>query len=123
MCPAEDLSETFEMLTSLNLKWAMMASFIGEVAKSGMSVPPSVIKGLRLVRVKIDSRCYSGCEVERDMNGVEAELFPLLVDLGEPVAERFSKLSEKAAAGEISVADINLSLVRRVFPNLESLPC
>ena len=123
MCPAEDLSETFEMLTSLNLKWAMMASFIGEVAKSGMSVPPSVIKGLRLVRVKIDSRCYSGCEVERDMNGVEAELFPLLVDLGEPVAERFSELSEKAASGEISVADIDLSLVRRVFPDLESLPC
>ena len=101
----------------------MLASIIGEATKGGMPVPASIIEGLRLVRVKIDSRCYSGGEVERDMNGVAAELFPRLVDLGEPVAERFSELSEKAASGEISVADIDLSLVRRVFPNLESLPC
>ena len=123
MCPTEDLSDTFEMLTRLNLRWAMLASIIGESTKGGMPVPASIIEGLRLVRVKIDSRCYSGCEVERDLTGVEAKLFPFLAGLGEPVAKRFSELSEKAALGELDSADIDMSLVRRVFPNLESLPC
>jgi hypothetical protein len=65
----------FEMLKRYGAKWAVLAAMTADMSRKGISLPPDVFQALKTVRSKIESGCFSTCEIGCDLAQAEGPLF------------------------------------------------
>ena len=57
----------FEMLKRYGAKWAVLAAMTADMARKGIEVTCDVFESLKNTRSKIESGCFSTCEVGCDL--------------------------------------------------------
>jgi hypothetical protein len=73
--PNDNTVFEFEMLRRYGAKWAVLTAMTATMAKKGIELPRAVFDGLRSARGKIETGCFSPCEVGCDLSQVEGQLF------------------------------------------------
>lgn len=114
--------ELEELLYRFAWKWAVLAYYAGKLVNAGYHIPREVINDLSLLKSKIDSGCYSVCEIMRELRGVEARLLPLIIELGRTELDSFLCLVRKAISGDISRDEVDLEVAKPVLTDCK-LPC
>jgi hypothetical protein len=78
-CAMSETSEKtgfeFEMLKRYGAKWAVLAAMTAKMSQKGIEVPHSVFESLKNAKGKINSGCFSTCEVNCDLALAEGPLF------------------------------------------------
>ncbi|MHA2033227.1 MAG: hypothetical protein ACW99Q_27980, partial [Candidatus Kariarchaeaceae archaeon] len=76
-CNEDDITE---LLSKMGWKWAVMASTVNKIYKSGNSVSGDLISKIRTSKTVVESGCYSVCDVNSELIEIEKELFSYLVN-------------------------------------------
>ena len=102
MSDASDKSAfNFEMLRRYGAKWAVLAAMTADMAKKGIAVPSEVFQSLKNARGKIESGCFSVCEVGCDLSQVEGPLFSQGYLLDQQDFQQWSELLAEAMQGKL----------------------
>ena len=91
----------FEMLKRYGAKWAVLTAMTMDMARKGIAVPHGVFEGLKTARGKIESGCFSTCEVGCDLAQVEAPLFSQCHLLEQQEFQQWSDLLAEAMQGKL----------------------
>ncbi|NIN51901.1 MAG: hypothetical protein GTO23_01860 [Nitrososphaeria archaeon] len=116
-------AEQLNRSNGLGWKLAVLAFLAEKILRNGHTLPRGVVDQLRLAKAKIVSGCYSHCELECELNQLEAKLFSVIVELGSEEVDRGLDLLSKAASGEITEGDINHSIVQPIISDCTTNPC
>ena len=73
--PSEKAALEFEMLKRFGAKWAVLAAMTADMTRKGIVLPPVVFEVLKTARGKIESGCFSTCEVGCDLSQAEGPIF------------------------------------------------
>ncbi|MHA2365727.1 MAG: hypothetical protein ACXAC7_17345 [Candidatus Hodarchaeales archaeon] len=115
--------ETSEMLSRLGWKWAVLAFTIGKIYNEGEYIPTKLLNKIKIGRTKIESGCYSSCEIACDLSEIEAQMMPILSKFGINESDKFLSLISKALNGSITENELDLSSVQPVLLDCLTLPC
>ncbi len=96
----------FEMLKRYGAKWAVLAAMTADMIRKGIEVPPSVMEALKSAHSKIESGCFSTCEVDCDLSQVEAPLFSQGYLLDQQDFQQWSDLLAEAMQGKLDYQQI-----------------
>jgi hypothetical protein len=99
--PSDKNDFDFEMLRRYGAKWAVLAAMTANMAKKGIAVPPDVFEALKTARGKIESGCFSPCEVGCDLSLVEGPLFSQGYLLDQADFQQWSDLLGEAMQGKL----------------------
>jgi hypothetical protein len=91
----------FEILKRYGAKWAVLAAMTADMKKKGLPMPSDVFESLRNSRGKIESGCFSPCEVGCDLAQVEGQLFSQGHLLDQADFQQWSDLLGEAMAGKL----------------------
>ena len=91
----------FEMLRRYGAKWAVLAAMTADMAKKRIAVPGEVFELLKNTRGKIESGCFSVCEVGCDLSQVEGPLFSQGYLLDQQEFQQWSDLLAEAMQGKL----------------------
>ena len=91
----------FEMLKRYGAKWAVLAAMTADMARKGIEVPRDVFEALKTARGKIESGCFSACEVGCDLSQVEGPLFSQGYLLDQQDFQQWSDLLAEAMQGKL----------------------
>jgi hypothetical protein len=91
----------FEMLKRYGAKWAVLAAMTADMAKKGIELPRAVFEELKKARGKIESGCFSPCEVGCDLAQVEGPLFSQGYLIDEKDFQQWSDLLGEAMQGKL----------------------
>ena len=91
----------FEMLKRYGAKWAVLAAMTAHMTKKGIEVPRDVFQALKTARSKIESGCFSTCEVSCDLAQAEGPLFSQGYLLDEQDFQQWSDLLAEAMQGKL----------------------
>jgi hypothetical protein len=91
----------FEMLKRYGAKWAVLAAMTSHMTQKGIEVPPGVFEALKNSRGKIQSGCFSTCEVGCDLAQAEGPLFSQGYLLDEQDFQQWSDLLAEAMQGKL----------------------
>lgn len=107
--------EIKEMYSRFGWKWAALASMAGRVISHGGILNEDFIRDLRLSRTKLESGCYSICDVMASLRSLEVRLFDQLLKIGEGEVHALLELIDKAMSGTLKEEDIDLSGLKAVL--------
>ncbi|MEM4298253.1 MAG: hypothetical protein QW815_07795 [Nitrososphaerota archaeon] len=107
--------ELKELYSRFGWKWVALASMAGRLISRGEELPEDVIKDLRLARTKLESGCYSVCDVMASLRSLEIKLFDRLLKIDEGEVQRLLELLGKAMSGTLREEDVNLSAIKTVL--------
>jgi hypothetical protein len=65
----------FEILKRYGAKWAVLAAMASDMRTKGIPIPHTILPALQTARGKIESGCFSPCEVDCVLAEVEGPLF------------------------------------------------
>jgi hypothetical protein len=99
--PSDKKSFDFEMLKRYGSKWAVLAAMTAEMAKKGIEVPRGVFEALKNTRGKIQSGCFSPCEIGCDLAQAEGPLFAQGYLLDQSDFQQWSDLLGDAMQGKL----------------------
>lgn len=116
-------AEQWDGSNGLGWKLAVLASITEKILRNGHQLPQGIVDQLRLARAKLVSGCYSHCELECELNQLEAKLFPAMVELGSDEVDRGLDLLSKAASGEITEKSIDLASAQPIISDCTLNPC
>jgi hypothetical protein len=91
----------FEMLKRYGARWAVLAAMTTRMAQKGIEVPRDVFEALKNARGKIESGCFSTCEVGCDLSQAEGPLFAQGYLLDEQDFQQWSDLLAEAMQGKL----------------------
>ena len=91
----------FEMLKRYGAKWAVLAAMTADMFRKGIEVPQAVFEALKTARGKIESGCFSTCEVSCDLSQVEGPLFSQGYLLDQQDFQQWSDLLAEAMQGKL----------------------
>ena len=89
------------MLKRCAHKWAVLAAMTTDMARKGIAVPRAIFEGLKTARSKIESGCFSTCEVGCDLSQVEGPLFSQGYLLDQQDFPQWSDLLAEAMQGKL----------------------
>ncbi|MHA2100485.1 MAG: hypothetical protein ACW99A_17560 [Candidatus Kariarchaeaceae archaeon] len=119
-CNEDDITE---LLSKMGWKWAVMASTVNKIYKSGNSVSGDLISKIRTSKTVVESGCYSVCDVNSELIEIEKELFSYLVNTDHQQTTQFQDLVAKAMSGTIKEGEIDLTGTNVLLSDCLSLPC
>lgn len=90
-----------EVLKRYGAKWAVLAAMAADMMKKGIPMPPSTLDSLQNARNKIESGCFSVCEVDCTLSQVEAPLFAQADQLDPKDFEQWSNYLGEAMQGKL----------------------
>jgi hypothetical protein len=99
--PSDKNDFDFEMLRRYGARWAVLAAMTADMTKKGIAVPQAVFEALKTARGKIQSGCFSPCEVGCDLALVEGPLFSQGYLLDEKDFQQWSDLLGEAMGGKL----------------------
>jgi hypothetical protein len=99
--PSDKGAFEFEMLKRYGAKWAVLAAMTADMARKSIEVPRSVFEALKNSRGKIESGCFSTCEVSCDLSLVEGPLFSQCHLLDPQEFQAWSDLLAEAMQGKL----------------------
>jgi hypothetical protein len=91
----------FEMLKRYGAKWAVLAAMTARMTQKGVEVPRDVFDVLKTARSKIESGCFSPCEVGCDLSQAEGPLFSQGYLLDQQDFQQWSDLLAEAMQGKL----------------------
>jgi hypothetical protein len=91
----------FEILKRYGAKWAVLAAMTADMMKKGIQLPHAVLETLQTTRGKIQSGCFSPCEVGCDLAQVEGPLFSQGYLLDQQDFQQWSDLLGEAMQGKL----------------------
>jgi hypothetical protein len=91
----------FEMLRRFGAKWAVLAAMTADIRRKGIALPPVVFDVLKTVRGKIESGCFSTCEIGCDLSQAEGPIFSECHHLDEHQFQEWSDLLGEAMQGKL----------------------
>jgi hypothetical protein len=91
----------FEMLKRYGAKWAVLTAMTSDMVSKGIEVPRAVFESLKTARSKIESGCFSTCEVGCDLSQVEGPLFSQGYLLDPQDFQQWSDLLAEAMQGKL----------------------
>jgi hypothetical protein len=91
----------FDMLKRFGAKWAVLAAMTADMRRKGIALPPAVFDVLKSVRGKIESGCFSTCEVGCDLSQAEGPIFSECHHLDERQFQQWSDLLGEAMQGNL----------------------
>jgi hypothetical protein len=102
MGDSSDKSTTeFEMLRRYGARWAVLAAMTADMAQRGLDLPRGVFENLKSARSKIQSGCFSTCEVGCDLSQVEGPLFSQGCLIDQQDFQQWSDLLAEAMQGKL----------------------
>jgi hypothetical protein len=100
--PADDRQVVeFEILKRYGAKWAVLAAMTSHISRKGISVAPRVFEVLRTARSKIESGCFSTCEVGCELSEAEGQIFSQCDLLEQQDFQKWSDLLAEAMQGKL----------------------
>jgi hypothetical protein len=102
-------AELRDMYSRFGWKWVVLAQTAGKILTQGKQLPSGFLQDLTLARTKMESGCYSICDVGADMRDLENRLFPALLEMGESEIYSMQELLGKAMQGTIERREVDLS--------------
>ena len=99
--PTDQSSFEFEMLKRYGARWAVLAAMTAHMAQKGIGLPRDVFEALKTARGKIESGCFSTCEVGCDLSQAEGPLFSQGYLLDEQDFQQWSDLLAEAMQGKL----------------------
>ncbi len=119
----KDLFE-FEMLKCYGARWAVLAAMTSHVSQKGIQLPQEVFEALKTARGKIESGCFSTCEVGCDLSQAEGPLFAQGYLLDEQDFQQWSDLLAEAMQGKLDYERImNIPALAPVKSDCKFLGC
>ena len=91
----------FEMLKRYGAKWAVLAAMAADMVRKGVEMPSGVMEALKTARSKIESGCFSPCEIGCDLSQVEGPLFSQGYLLDQREFQQWSDLLAEAMQGKL----------------------
>jgi hypothetical protein len=91
----------FEILRRYGAKWAVLAAMTAHMGRKRIELPGDVFEGLKTARGKIESGCFSPCEVGCDLAQVEGPLFSQAYLLDQQDFQAWSDLLAEAMQGKL----------------------
>jgi hypothetical protein len=108
-----------ELLKRYGAKWAVLTAMTASMAKQGIEAAREVFEALRTARSKIESGCFSACDVGCELSKVEAQLYSQGYLLSQEEFQQWSDLLAEATQGKLDyqrLMDIPaLAIVRNEF--------
>jgi hypothetical protein len=101
MSSSVETTVDIEVLKRYGAKWAVLAAMAAEMMKKGIQVPHSVLDSLKSTRSKIESGCFSVCDVDCSLSQVEAPLFAQADRLDPQDFEQWSNYLGEAMQGKL----------------------
>lgn len=118
------IKDELEVLFSrFGWKWAVLASTTGKIYQMEKKIPNDILNQLRMARTQIESGCYSACDIANALRKIEIELFSQLMKYGPQTTDEFLNLLGRAASGDISENEIDITAASPILPDCLSLPC
>jgi hypothetical protein len=99
--PSDKTDFDFEVLRRYGAKWAVLTAMTADMTKKGIEVPRDVFEALKTVRGKIESGCFSPCEVGCDLAVAEGPLFSQGYLLDQNDFQQWSDLLGEAMQGKL----------------------
>jgi hypothetical protein len=97
----DDNAPDLEMLRKYGARWAVLAAMTSAMVRKGINVPAEVLQALRIARGKIESGCFSPCEVGCDLSQVEGQVFSQCHTLDPQEFQEWSDLLAEAIQGKL----------------------
>jgi hypothetical protein len=104
--PDERRAFEFEMLKRYGAKWAVLAAMTADMARRSIEMPRDVFEALKTARGKIESGCFSACEIGCDLAQVEGPLFSQGYLLDQQEFQQWSDLLAEAMQGKLDYEKI-----------------
>lgn len=110
-----DREQLEEMYSRFGWKWTVLAYMAGRVVENGNQLPSSIANDLRMAKAKMESGCYSLCDVAADLRDLEINLFQVLLSVSQGEVHAMLELLGKAMNGTIQERDLDLSPLKPVL--------
>jgi hypothetical protein len=91
----------FEVLKRYGAKWAVLAAMTNHMAGKGIVVPGTAFDLLKTARGRIESGCFSPCEVGCELAEVECQLFSRCDRLDQQEFQDWCNLLAEAMQGKL----------------------
>jgi hypothetical protein len=91
----------FEMLRRYSAKWAVLTAMTAAMNRQGIALPPVVFEALKTARSKIQSGCFSVCEVGCELSLAEGPVFSECHHLDQQQFQEWSNLLGDAMQGQL----------------------
>lgn len=114
-------NEEIKALQGYARRWAVLASMAEKILKNTATPLKEVSGLLKTSRIKISSGCYPACELNCELNWLEAKLLPYMFQLNDRDADRYLELLGKATAGALTEDEVN-TVGATYFDILKSIP-
>lgn len=102
-------AELRDMYYRFGWKWVVLAYTAGRILKQGKQLPSGFLQDLTLARTKMESGCYSICDVGADLRDLENKLFSAVLQASEGEVHAMHELIGKAMDGTLGPKDVDLS--------------
>ena len=102
-------AELRDMYSRFGWKWVVLAYMAGRILTQGKQLPSSFVQDLTLARTKMESGCYSICDVGADLRDLENRLFLAALQVSEGEVHAMHELIGKAMDGRLEQKDVDLS--------------
>ncbi len=99
--PREKDDLELEMLRRYSAKWAVLTAMTAAMKRQGIALPPVVFDALKTARSKIQSGCFSICEVGCELSQAEGPVFSECHHLDQQQFQEWSDLLGDAMQGEL----------------------
>jgi hypothetical protein len=116
-------SELREMYSRFGWKWVALAYTAGRVIEEGGNLPARFAGDLGLARTRLESGCYSLCDIMCELRNLEARLFPSVLKLGEGPVHDMLELLSKAMNGNLHEEDLEMPSLKLVVSDCAIPTC
>ena len=116
-------AELEDMYSRFGWKWVVLAYIAGRTLKRGKQLPSGFLQDLTLARTKMESGCYSACDVGADLQDLENKLFPVVLQVNEGELRSMFELIGRAMDGSLEPKDVDLSPFKVVLVDCSIPKC
>jgi hypothetical protein len=102
-------AELRDMYSRFGWKWVVLAYTAGRMVVQGKQLSSGFIQDLTLARTKMESGCYSICDIGADLRELENKLFSTVLQVSESEVRAMHELLGKAMGGTLEEKDVDLS--------------
>jgi hypothetical protein len=98
----DEITVAFDLLRRFGGKWAVLTAMSMDMTGKGIVLPPEVNELLKTARLKIESGCYSSCEVNCALAEVESRIFSQCHRLSDQEFMNWTDLLGEAMQGKLN---------------------
>lgn len=117
-------TESHDLMRKFGSRWAILAAMRIDMNKKGIELSKELNEKFENAKIKIRSGCYSVCDVECVLSGIEASILPQALILGDDYVDGWMKLLERVSNDEINLNELTeIPALEPVRQDCESFRC